>query len=81
MKRVKITYEGAYHHAINADHVCGINGEEIFLVNKNKDQKMKQRRSHKDTHRARFHNCGSALLNRYGCAFRWANYDIIKPLM
>ncbi len=34
MKRVRITYEGAYHHAMNR----GINGEKIFLGNKNKVQ-------------------------------------------
>jgi REP element-mobilizing transposase RayT len=34
MKRVRITYEGAYHHAMNR----GINGEEIFLGSKNKVQ-------------------------------------------
>ncbi len=34
MKRVRITYEGAYHHAMNR----GINGEDIFTGNKNKAQ-------------------------------------------
>ncbi len=34
MKRVRITYEGAYHHAMNR----GINGEKIFSGDKNKIQ-------------------------------------------
>ncbi len=34
MKRVRITYEGAYHHVMNR----GINGEKTFFGNKNKVQ-------------------------------------------
>jgi len=34
MRRVRLTFEGAYHHAMNR----GINGEEIFAQNQNKFQ-------------------------------------------
>jgi hypothetical protein len=34
MKRVRITYPGAFHHAINR----GYDGNDIFLGNKNKAQ-------------------------------------------
>gem|GEM_PF-1837163 len=34
MKRVRLTYEGAYHHGMNR----GINGEDIFSGHKNKAQ-------------------------------------------
>jgi len=35
MKRLRITFEGAFHHTINR----GINGEEIFSGDNNKSQK------------------------------------------
>jgi hypothetical protein len=34
MKRVRITYQGAFHHGMNR----GINGEDIFSGSKNKTQ-------------------------------------------
>lgn len=34
MRRARITYEGAFHHAMNR----GINGEEIFIGPENKNQ-------------------------------------------
>jgi hypothetical protein len=32
MRRVRLTYKGAFHHGMN----CGINGENIFERNRNK---------------------------------------------
>ena len=38
MKRLRITFEGAFHHTMNR----GINGEEIFSGDNNKAQIIKE---------------------------------------